>query len=132
MPSIKHKKMWAALRVVTRPLVEQLIDIAESENERLRTRLSQSRDAVSQAAGAASPVHFPERTVKDFVGSFCPRGQQEFVVLMLFGREPHFFDTAQDFAETCEPAGWFDPGTYLGSKGHLGEYLKRALDLLDP
>jgi hypothetical protein len=132
MPSMKLKKMWAALREVTRTLVEQLIDIAESENERLRTRFSQSRDAASQAAGAASPVHFSEKTVKDFVGSLSPRCQQELVALMLLGREPHFFDTAQDFAAACEPTARLDPGTYLGSKGHLGDYLKRALDLLTP
>jgi len=122
-------RMRAAFRVITRDLVQEVIVIANRENN------GGSLDTAAQQAGRAAAMgtfagRIQSMTVESFIDSLPKKEQAELAALMVLGREPHIL-RARDVEAAADPTSWTcSLGQYLASKGGLARYLQEGMRVL--
>ena len=122
-------RMRAAFRAITRDLVDQVIAIAQRENEQGDPGTS-SRSKVKQAATATYVGRITPMTVETLINSLPKKEQAELAALMVLGREPHI-PRASDVEAAADPASWTcDLGQYLASKGGLARHLQEGMRVI--
>jgi hypothetical protein len=121
-----QSRIRAAFRVVTRDLVEEVIDISRRENK-ADTPSREPRGMGRAAAASAFPGWADSMTVKSFINKLPKKEQAELAALMVLGREPLTL-RARDVETAVDPASWTcNLGQYLASKGGLARYLQEGM-----